>query len=604
MIRIRLDDGRIVQIDTDDPKEAAKAARRIQLREKYEAEARASHPSQTMSTAEKFAVGAGRGFADTIEGVKQIGNQALAGLGSDAAAQRLEQQRIEQANELEEFNKIQGLAPTLGRVTGGVASVPLPAARAATTLGRLAQGAAMGGVAGGAQYVPEGQSRAANVGMGLAFGAGGQGLAEGAGRFVNKLANQRAGNLRNADILQTASREGVPVGYDDISGGVVAGKIGNFLDRIPIIGNQANRRATQHGLETAMVRRIADAGDEIALFEGIKRSAKAKLRVLSTKAGVKYDALAKKVDPAGRVDFPEFTKVADDLTQNRMLTEEAENALGRIGRFLDRTTGTPFGTQNFTSARNFRTDLSYLIDQNFGRRTEAHLIRLKHALEKDMRNHAFKHGGTKLWREADDFYKKEVLNIKLPQVRRAVADQDATKLWRFLVSAQGFKGGNPEHAKRMYRLMGPQGRRLVKQGLFTEAFEAATKQGEFSPAIFQNQLQARKNLFKEFANGDDIDGLIKLMQHTKSAGRIGENPPTGNRVVDIVLFGIGVAEPIKTISSVLAARFFFNNPTTRNFLLAASKATPGTARMGKILDKLRYYSVSRAATLSQTQPER
>lgn len=593
MIQVRLDDGRVIQVNTDDREAAARAARRFQLKERFEAEAKEQHASQDLSLLGRFAVGAGRGFTDTIEGVKQIGREIV----GDEEGIREQQER--QALEIEEFNKIPGAenllsSATLGRLVGGVASTPVPGGVGANLGTRLATAAGANALASGVQFVPEGGSRLTNAALGAALGAGGQGVAEGIGALANKAAQARAGNVANADVLATAQREGVPLGLDDLTQNPVADRIGTIMDRVPLLGTRGNREATQDALSNMITRRIGDVGDQSTLFEGLQQSAKRKLAQLTRRASRRYDDLADRLDPVGDVQLNNMGREITEKLQKNVLDTNTEDLLVRIGGG---------SADNFSQARNLRRDISNLIDKNLDDPAYVHLLDVKRALERDMREHAVANGGEALWRRADDFYRTQVIPIKTRALKRAVNSDDPSKVWRLLVSTQGVRGGSPQASRRMWQALDAKGRRLARQGLFDDAFRAATKQGEFSPAVMSNQLQARANIIKQFAKTDDIDGLIKLLKHTKKAGRLGENPPTGNRIMDVLLFGGALAQPVEAASALLTGRFLFFNPRARNFLAAANRATPGSAKMNQIVNRMAALT-TRAGAVGQAQPER
>ena len=123
--------------------------------------------------------------------------------------------------------------------------------------------------------------------------------------------------------------------------------------------------------------------------------------------------------------------------------------------------------------------------------------------------------------------------------------------------------------------------------------EAATREGSpFSPARFAGFLEKREDVWKQFfrgESGEQLGGLIKLMRHIERAGQFAENPPTGNRLLQVLFFGGSVASPdlgAAAVTSSLGLKGLFQTTTGRNMLLAANTATEGSAKMDNVAEQI------------------
>lgn len=220
----------------------------------------------------------------------------------------------------------------------------------------------------------------------------------------------------------------------------------------------------------------------------------------------------------------------------------------------------------------------------------------KGALDSAMEAHARTAGGQGFaaWKRADGYYKTNIVPFKEAGFKDLVKTAEPEKAWRYLLS-----NNTESRAVRMFNGLDRKGREAVKFGLLREAQTAATgPKGEFSPAKFARYIETNDKAVATFFRGadrKDIDGFVNLMRHVERAGQYAENPPTGNRLVPIMLGGAAMIEP-NTAASIagggLTVRGLFQTETGRNMMMAASRLKPGSPEMARLLERVSRYAAS------------
>lgn len=169
-------------------------------------ELRAQLPGQP-GLAERLAIGAGRGFMDTYQGLKQRALQMTDPERADEYTQEVNRERADYDPIAAGYPYTSGL----GRFVGNAASIPAPGAQGILPA-RLAYGAAIGAGHGAAQFTPGGTAgeTAANTLMGAGGGLLGEGL------FSAARGLRRMGGAGRAGV--PSPRPGLPV-PDQLVGG-------------------------------------------------------------------------------------------------------------------------------------------------------------------------------------------------------------------------------------------------------------------------------------------------------------------------------------------------------------------------------------------------
>lgn len=607
-------------------------------------------------TENPWLVAIGRGMLDTGQGLKQLaykaadaadknpfgpGMSALLsrfGLGRDARQAAEQKYTRGVMNDLGEYEKLADAHPVqsfLGRGLGNVVTTPIPGAgQGATVAARMGSSALANAAASGVQFVPEGESRLLNMGLGGIFGAGGQLLGEGLGRFGRKIINTftRQGMDDTArTVIEAGEKANVPVYFDDVTQSANAKRAGQLAEHVPVVGTGGGRAAQAQAAQEAVERKLVELkadGLSDDYFGEIQSSLKANLRSLKQTAKSLYDRAEQALDPLGEVPVDSFRK-----TLRQGISSELEKGsladtglIAKLQKYLDSPQlqsseivmeGAKVSERaaKFSDLRRLRSDLGdeiadYYKGRNaaIGAKGVAILQRAKEALDSDLAAFVSKAGDKgKAWREADRFYREKLVPFKSTALKNLVNSPEPEKAWRYLVSS----GGLGSRSRQLYEALNEKGRAAVRYGLAKEAFDRATADNRpFSPGRFASYLENMKEPVETFFRGTDkaeIDGLTKLMRHIERAGAYMENPPTGQRVVSAAM-AASVFNPatLKAATALAGSaggiRLLFQTQVGRDFLLASSKAQPGTAKFDKLLHNIVLH-FTRAGALTAAQPE-
>lgn len=140
---------------------------------------------------------------------------------------------------------------------------------------------------------------------------------------------------------------------------------------------------------------------------------------------------------------------------------------------------------------------------------------------------------------------------------------------------------------------------VVKYRLVQDAYDKAVGTvgaGEFfSPKKFSTSLKNMIAKDKEYGTFspqeiDRMTGLSNIMQVVKRAGQFKENPPTGNRFVDLALGGGAVAGGFMAPEAVAIGvattgivRFLTTTPSGKRLAMIAAKTDPNSSAMNLIM---------------------
>jgi hypothetical protein len=150
---------------------------------------------------------------------------------------------------------------------------------------------------------------------------------------------------------------------------------------------------------------------------------------------------------------------------------------------------------------------------------------------------------------------------------------------------------------------------VVKYAVLQDAFDSAIEGGAnktpFSPAKFAGRLEklgSSKNVIFSASERAQLDGFVKLARAAERAGQYAENPPTGQRAVDLAITaavgGGAVMEPMTAFSAVAASATLSKLLTSdigRNLLTRASSVPEKSQVWRRIL----YSELPRALALGQ-----
>jgi hypothetical protein len=239
-----------------------------------------------------------------------------------------------------------------------------------------------------------------------------------------------------------------------------------------------------------------------------------------------------------------------------------------------------------------------------GEKGVGYLERVRNALQDDLSSFARTSSVPEVQQAgqvADEYYKTARVPYKDGMLAQASVTTEPDQIFQ-----QFIKAGKGDRAQNFYNALDPKGQAAVRYDMMAKAVNDATVPSSggpiFSPAKFTGSMSKLNDAYGVFFTGPDkwqMDGFKNLMAHVTRAGQFAENPPTGNRLIPFALGG-GVALAAKTNPVVAAQaagmvsllKVAMTTAAGRNFLLAASSLTPGTAAMENLVDRM----TARAAT--------
>jgi hypothetical protein len=203
--------------------------------------------------------------------------------------------------------------------------------------------------------------------------------------------------------------------------------------------------------------------------------------------------------------------------------------------------------------------------------------------------------------KAQRYYAKEVVPLKdktLKSVRKE--DSKADEIYRKFITAD--KGsGEGSRAKDFYNSLDEGGQSAVRYGMVKNAIEGAksTKGGEdyINPTKFAKSISKISEAKDQFFTGKakkEVDGLVKLMEHSSRFGKYMDDTSGGDNLFRIGAIGGaiggGYLDPVKAgmaASAMYIANKMLTTKAGRNFLLAANTLEPGSKRMQMLMDRIR-----------------
>jgi hypothetical protein len=390
--------------------------------------------------------------------------------------------------------------------------------------------------------------------------------------------------------LRTAANEASDAAYNAMSKLSYEG-----LDTVKELAKKGNPEAYE------LLRTIEGSGDDWHRI--IQASGDIKVFNAQLKANQLYDKVAMLAQEAGG---------AVATRQTGHMLEYLQQELSRQGvpdiktmNFLDGMRQRLFETNHTVGQfMQMRSTLGNLIEKAYqgknslvGEQGVGVLTRLRHAVENDLIQYMKDRNNPalmKAWRDADNYYRDVVTPFKDHQIAMALTASNPDEVYARFIQA-----GKGDRAEKFYTALDEKGRAAVRYGMVNEAVENATRENidTFSPAKFAQYLEKRDIPAGVFFKGDakwELDGLTKLMRHTERAGQIMENPPTGNRLIPLLLGGTayglaGTAGPVGLGVGIGGARVmqkFLTNPRTRQLLINASDMQIGSKAMSEVQRQL------------------
>jgi len=253
--------------------------------------------------------------------------------------------------------------------------------------------------------------------------------------------------------------------------------------------------------------------------------------------------------------------------------------------------------QTFEQLRKARSDLGAAAEKaGMSDPNKARLIKsLKESVEMDMDELATKAGKPELkkaYKEATDYYKKEVIPYKDKALVKALKTANPDEIYSKFISR-----GKGDRAKNFYNLLDDKGKSAVRYGMIENAMNDAINEtkGTFSPARFAQYFDKMQKPYDKIFTGKakwEMDGFKKLMRAGERFGQFAENPPTGARLIPTAVASGAVGAIFSpallkvmvaggTLSAGLKA--MTTTASGKKFLLAASELDPNSKGMEKLL---------------------
>lgn len=183
-------------------------------------------------------------------------------------------------------------------------------------------------------------------------------------------------------------------------------------------------------------------------------------------------------------------------------------------------------------------------------------------------------------RAADAFYKKEVVPLKDRMLAKALKTDEPDQIYKKFIQR-----GAGDRANKFYNALDQKGQSSVRYGMLVDAYEKASKDGVFSPKKFTSRLKdlkSPKNVFFKGDRGKELDGFEKLMEHSERFGQFAENPPTGQRIAQML--GAASYTTLGIPATALGVRLL-STPAGKRLILAASELDPGSSKMEALIEK-------------------
>jgi hypothetical protein len=573
----------------------------------------ANDPSAGMSGVQKFAAGAGGRMMDYWQGIKQIAGQGTP-------------EEMDEKRRLDAPLMQHGAAKAGSFATDAALSLAAPAG-AATTVGRVALGAAGGGGLGALEGVGTGESRGQNAAMGAAAGAAGGAIAKPLERAVEWLPAKVANLARNKwtdpaekELHDKAAAMGVSLRPSQ-QGSKIAGVLEKAQRYTPIAGAILERAEKEQadelsGAVSRMVAknaspRIQQEGAERVVLDSVSAAAeKAKADVAKS-----FDLVADAARTTGTTSVgmdglrQASLKVQSDL-QDVFQKFGLTKLRGRVTDLVEGTTATPGSMVNaqgqvlnfktkpkltFDEARALREDIGSAIKAaekaSFtGGATEKEVGALKtifRGLEQDLDKWGNKNQLVKgMWDQAREKYKTEYFEtFKQPgNVRKMLRpdfDPDRVVTSSLL----------PEHgakAAALIKTLDPEGKAAAKQLLVQRALDGFSQ----DPAKAVRRLDFGKAGRSVFTPDElkELDALREVIKRVALDQTPGKNTGAstsrmarqlGGGVASATLLGGMLADDQRWAGlagaplGIAGAAALANTKTGRRLLMTQGKAALG-----------------------------
>lgn len=586
----------------------------------------------------------GSGMDKVFSGIAQGAEYAADGirgslnklLGTNLETDRYEQYTKYKADERKTYNKARkdsGKGTNVGEFIGEtVATLPLAslakgygAAKVLSSPGIkiAAQNAGLGALVGGVGFTENADQRLSNIKSGAIGGVVGGVVAKKAGDGLAKLINIKQGRLAPAaqEIDELGKKFNVKTSVGDVGRNPIVQKTEVAMEQIPLVGTSKFRQI-QHGqtktaatqvvdaLKTKLddvdyksipkIQAAASAGDKNAnrIMNIVNDAGDDTGKILQAAAEIKnwrgqriasqmYDRVGN-LAGSGTVPPNKTVQAIDNVIANDSKVTPNKELLSEINS-IRKNLLDPNVNTNFKEMRAAQSRLGELVDEwgRLGKSTNG-LTQIRTAIDDDIMDFAQSSGNTNLFAElkrANALY-KQLQSGKDKAFAKAASGAEPDQVF-----ASFMKVGKGDKAANFYKNLDPKGQAALRYQMAQNALDKATNEhtGLFSPAKFALEFERMSapysNIFKS-SDKAQMDGFIKLMRHVERAGQYMENPPTGNRLVGVLMGGAAVTEPTAMAATGGIAgslKVLFTTEAGKRILLAAKDLPPDSPKLANLI---------------------
>lgn len=508
-----------------------------------------------------------------------------------------------------------------------------------TLLGAAARGTIGGVGIGAAQFAEDGGQRLRNTGAGALGGLIGGAAGKSLERVVSKAVNAKKGNYKPEvkEVLDQGAKHNVRVSAGDATRKPAISKTEVLMEQVPVVGT-AGFRDAQQGEAKAAANKVVDAlqqklsevdykslnkiqaaasrGDKNAMrIMGVVNSAGDDAgKILQASAEIKnwrgqqvasqmFDRV-NQIAGQNKVTPNQTIQAIDDVIASDSKVVPNTDLLKEIGGIQQKLTDPAINT-SFGEMQAARSRLGELVDEwgRQGKSTSA-LTKIRTAIDGDLADFANNSGNQSLMREykrANLFY-KQLQEGKDKALANSMRSQTPDEIYNQFV-----KVGKGDRAANFYKSLDQKGQAALRYEMANQALSKATNEstGTFSPAKFALEFERMNAPYSHIFTGShkaEMDGFVKLMRHIERAGQFAENPPTGNRLVPLLIGGAAAANlPLaaKAVSASAIAKVLFTTSAGKRILLASKDLPPNSPKLANLLKQAEKLATVAGASSAQ-----
>lgn len=495
--------------------------------------------------ARSFGVGAQK-FGAGVTQLALEGAEAVGVPGADVARQEFTDDWQNYFDQEEFKGTDSPLASTLGDVGGQI--VPLflsPIKTGPNLIPKVLKNAGEFAALESMLFKDEGESRLMDATEGAGVAALVTTLFHGAGKTVNAVTRSKAAKQVSEEMKNLSKQLKVPLTVGQLKDSRPIKMVEGVLNQIPIVGTMGFAQKQFLAFEEAAERMVKQIGGEVdsvgkALNDSLKRVLKKNKETVDAKYNKVQQAVgdgpqaldninaeAKKISNNLKVNIDFLGQQSQQQTAQRAVKASTpekvmSQIVDRLGNQIQLGVNTK--TKTYAELRALRTEYGRMASKAVeglknGQSTLSEvkaLIGLRKAVEKDLEVAARNagSGAEKLSVEADAAYKNLVLPFKKGPLRKSVAEGvDLDSILQKFVKRDKTLGSGQTSVKQLFANTDEGGKQAVKYSILKDAWEEASKKGEFDPQRFSNILEQTSGARKVIFTGtekQEIDGFIKL----------------------------------------------------------------------------------------------